>query len=107
MPECFARTQINLYNQPKAFYRRNSFEKRFMIPVNEAQQQLQDLIESVSQSHQPIVIAGQNGNAVLLSEADWAAMQETLYLLSVPGMRESIRAGIATSIEDCDTELEW
>jgi prevent-host-death family protein len=80
---------------------------RNMIPVNEAQQRLQDLIDSVSQSHQPIMIAGQNSNAVLLSEADWAAMQETLYLLSVPGMRESIRKGLATPIEECDRELEW
>jgi antitoxin YefM len=51
-----------------------------MISVNEAQQKLQDLIDSVSQSHQPIVIAGQRSNAVLLSEADWASVQETLYL---------------------------
>ncbi len=78
-----------------------------MIPVNEAQQQLQDLIDSVSQSHQPIVIAGQGSNAVLLSEADWASVQETLYLLSVPGMRESIREGLATPIEECDRELKW
>ncbi|NJL36472.1 MAG: type II toxin-antitoxin system Phd/YefM family antitoxin [Leptolyngbyaceae cyanobacterium RM2_2_4] len=78
-----------------------------MILVNEAQQSLQDLIDSVSQSHQPIVIAGQNSNAVLLSEADWAAVQETLYLLSIPGMRESIREGLATPIEECDRQLEW
>jgi antitoxin YefM len=78
-----------------------------MIPVSEAQQQLQDLIDSVSQSHQPIVIVGQHSNAVLLSEADWAAVQETLYLLSVPGMRESIREGLTTPIEECDRELEW
>jgi prevent-host-death family protein len=78
-----------------------------MIPVNEAQQQLQKLIDSVSQSHQPIVISGQTSNAVLLSEADWASVQETLYLLSVPGMRESIREGLATPIEACDRELEW
>ena len=78
-----------------------------MIPVNEAQQQLQKLIDSVSQAHQPIVISGQTSNAVLLSEADWASVQETLYLLSVPGMRESIREGLATPIEACDRELEW
>ena len=78
-----------------------------MIPVNEAQQQLQNLIDSVSQSHQPIVITGQNSNAVLLSEADWISVQETLYLLSIPGMRESIREGLATPIEQCDRELEW
>ena len=78
-----------------------------MIPINEAQQQLQQLIDSVSQSHQPIVIAGQTSNAVLLSESDWASVQETLYLLSVPGMRESIREGLATPIEECDRQLQW
>lgn len=78
-----------------------------MLPVNEAQEQLPDLIDAVNRSHQPIAIAGKSGNAVLLSEADWAAIQETLYLLSVPGMRESIRAGLATPIEECDRELEW
>ncbi|NJL58078.1 type II toxin-antitoxin system Phd/YefM family antitoxin [bacterium] len=78
-----------------------------MIPVNEAQQQLQDLIDAVSQSHQPIIIAGENSNAVLLSETDWASVQETLYLLSIPGMRESIQEGLATPIEDCNRELEW
>jgi len=78
-----------------------------MIPVNEAQQQLQDLIDSVSQLHQPIVITGKSSNAVLLSEADWASVQETLYLLSIPGMRESIREGLATPIENCDREVEW
>jgi antitoxin YefM len=78
-----------------------------MVPVNEAKQQLEDLIDSVSQSHQPIMIAGLHGNAVLLSETDWASVQETLYLLSIPGMRESIRAGMATPIEECDRELKW
>lgn len=76
-----------------------------MIPINEAKQRLQDLIDAVSQSHQPIVITSQNSNAILLSEADWLAIQETLYLLSIPGMRESIRAGLATPIEECSQEL--
>lgn len=58
-----------------------------MIPINEAQKQRQDLIDSVNHSHQPIIIAGQSGNAVLISEADWKSRQETLYLLSIPGMR--------------------
>ncbi|MEG3987224.1 type II toxin-antitoxin system Phd/YefM family antitoxin [Microcoleus sp. S28C3] len=78
-----------------------------MIPINEAQQQLQQLIDSVSESHQPIAIAGKTSNAVSLSESDWASVQETLYLLSVPGMRESIREGMATPIEDCDRHLDW
>jgi antitoxin YefM len=78
-----------------------------MISVSEAQQQLPELIDAVSQSHQPVTIAGQHSNAVLVSEADWASVQETLYLLSIPGMRESIRAGLATPIEECDRELQW
>jgi len=44
---------------------------------------------------------------VLISEEDWEAIQETLYLLSVPGMRESIREGMNTPVEECDEELEW
>ena len=78
-----------------------------MIPAHEAQRRLQELIESVNQFHQPVTIAGQGGNAVLLSESDWASVQETLYLLSIPGMRESIREGLATPIEECDRELDW
>jgi prevent-host-death family protein len=78
-----------------------------MITVNEAQQQLPNLIDSVNKSHEPIVISGQNSNAVLLSEMDWRSIQETLYLLSIPEMRESIQEGLNTSIEDCDEELEW
>ena len=77
------------------------------LPVNEAQQTLPDLIDSVSQSHQPVVIAGRSSNAILLSESDWSAIQETLYLLSVPGMRESIKKGLAAPIEECDRELVW
>ena len=77
-----------------------------MIPINEAQKQLQQSIDSVSESHQPIAL-GQTSNAGLLSESDWPSVQETLYVLSVPGMRESIREGMATPMEDCDRPLEW
>jgi antitoxin YefM len=73
-----------------------------MLPINEAQSQLSELIETVGRSHQPVVIQGRNGNAVLLSESDWLAIQETLYLLSIPGMRESIREGLATPVEECN-----
>jgi prevent-host-death family protein len=77
------------------------------LPIDEAQTQLQRLIDAVSQSHQPVIITGASGNAVFLSEEDWSSIQETLYLLSVPGMRESIKAGMDTPIEDCDGELDW
>jgi PHD/YefM family antitoxin component YafN of YafNO toxin-antitoxin module len=54
-----------------------------------------------------VQITGRRGNAVLVSEDDWRAVQETLYLLSVPGMRESIREGMATPIEDLEDEPGW
>jgi prevent-host-death family protein len=76
-------------------------------PLTEAQSNLQQLIDEVTQSHQPIVITGPGRNAVLLSEEDWASIQETLYLLSIPGMRESIKDGLATPVEACDTEFDW
>lgn len=71
-----------------------------MIPINEAQQQLQQSIASMSESHQPIALE-HTSNTVSLSEAESASVQETLYFLSVPGMRESIREGMATPIENC------
>jgi antitoxin YefM len=77
------------------------------LSVNEAQHQLHQLIEQVVQSHKPILIKGEHSNAILLSEEDWSAIQETLYLLSVPGMRESIKTGLAIPIEECDEELGW
>jgi antitoxin YefM len=76
-----------------------------MISVTDAQSQLSNLIKGVNQSSQPIVIAGETGNAVLLSESDWSAIQETLYLLSIPGFRESIHDGMSTPIENCDRIL--
>jgi antitoxin YefM len=77
------------------------------ITATEARSNLYRLIDEAAESHQPIVIMGKRNRAVLVSEDDWAAIQETLYLLSVPGMRESIRDGVATSVDQCDEELDW
>ena len=77
------------------------------LPLDEAQSNLPQLIDEVAQSHKPVVITSAKGNAVLLSEEDWSSIQETLYLLAVPGMRESIKEGLATPIEACDGELDW
>lgn len=77
------------------------------LNVTEARASLYRLIDETTASHQPIVITGKRGNAVLLSESDWNAINETLYLLSVPGMRESILDGMNESIESCSTELDW
>ena len=77
------------------------------ITATEARKQLYKLLDDVADSHEPIQITGKRGSAVLMAEEDWRAVQETLYLLSVPGMRESIREGLATAIEECEKDLDW
>lgn len=77
------------------------------VTATEARSNLYRLIDETANSHEPVLISGKRNNAVLLSEEDWTAIQETLFLLSVPGMRESIREGMDTSVDDCDKELDW
>lgn len=77
------------------------------LTASEARAKLYRLIDQTTESHQPIVISGKRGNAVLLSSEDWEAIQETLYLLSVPGMRESIKQGMEEPAEACAKELDW
>lgn len=77
------------------------------ITVTEARSNLYRLIDETAESHQPIIIMGKRNKAVLVSEEDWSAIQETLYLLSVPGMRKSIREGMDTPVDECDKELKW
>lgn len=71
------------------------------IAASEARANLYRLVDEATVTSQPIQIKGRRGNAVLISEDDWRAIQETLYLLSIPGMRESIQDGFDTSVEDC------
>ncbi len=80
-----------------------------MVTVNatEARSRLYNLIDEASQTHKPIVITGKRHNAVLLAEEDWNAINETLHLVSIPGMRESIIEGMEASLEECDKELDW
>lgn len=77
------------------------------ISATEARSNLYRLIDETAESHQPVVILGKRNKAVLVAEEDWSAIQETLYLLSVPGMREAIQEGMAEPIDDCDKELSW
>ena len=77
------------------------------ITASEARANLYRLIDEVASSHQPLLISGKRNNAVLVSEEDWTAIQETLFLLSVPGMRESIREGMDTPVGECDEDLDW
>ncbi|GAB1411113.1 hypothetical protein MASR1M90_22670 [Desulfovibrionales bacterium] len=77
------------------------------LTVSEARANLYRLMDQAAQSHRPILISGKRCNAVLIAEEDWSAIQETLFLLSVPEMRESIKAGMAEPIDACTTELDW
>ena len=78
-----------------------------VVTTNHASTKLPYLINEVADSHQPILITGEPFNAILISEEDLSAIQETLYLLSVPGMRESIKEGLQTPLEECSKELKW
>lgn len=76
------------------------------ISATAARSELYRVIDSTLEAHEPIQITGKRGNAILVSEADWRAIQETLYLVSIPGLRESILVGIAEPIEECSTEID-
>ncbi|MEQ1666361.1 MAG: type II toxin-antitoxin system Phd/YefM family antitoxin [Bdellovibrionales bacterium] len=75
--------------------------------ASEARSKLYNLIDYVADSHEPIHVKGKRNQAVLISEEDFAAMQETLYLMSIPGMRESIQKGRAEDIKKCAIKLPW
>ncbi len=78
-----------------------------VLSATEARRRLYSLVDEVKESHNPIQIVGKRSSAVLISEEDWRAIQETLYLTSIPGMRESIRKGMETPVEECDAEPVW
>jgi len=78
-----------------------------ILNATEARAKLYSLIDETANTHQPIVITGKRGNAVLVSEEDWNAISETLHLLSVPGMRSAIKEGLKENLSKCSKELDW
>ncbi len=77
------------------------------IHVTQARARLYQLLDDTAASHDPIQITGKRNSAVLVSEDDWRSIQETLHLLSIPGMRESIRAGLQEPLGKSSTKLKW
>ena len=77
------------------------------LSASEARKRLYRLLDEISESHEPIHITGKRHSGVLVSEEDWEAINETLYLLSIPGMRDSIVKGLKTPVEKCSEELDW
>lgn len=77
------------------------------ISATQARKNLYQLVNDVSQSHEPVQIAGKRNSAVLISEEDWRAIQETLYLNSIPGVKSSIVRGLKTPLKKCHKRLDW
>ncbi len=77
------------------------------LTASEARAKLYQLLDRIAESHEPIHITGKRHDAILINEGDWRAIKETLYLLSIPGMRESIREGLETPIKKCNKRLTW
>ena len=77
------------------------------LPVTQARSRLYELLDQTAASHEPIQITGKRANAVLVSEQDWRSIQETLYLVSIPGMRDSIRKGMAEPLTRASTKPGW
>ncbi len=77
------------------------------LTASKAREGLYKLLDKAALTHDPIQITGKRSSAVLIGEEDWRAIQETLYLLSIPDMRESIRAGLKTPVSKCSRELKW
>jgi prevent-host-death family protein len=77
------------------------------ISASEARKRLYNLVDEVKDTHEPVQIIGKRSAAVLVSEEDWRAIEETLHLTAIPGMRESIKKGLKTPVDKCDKELKW
>lgn len=77
------------------------------LSASEARKRLYNLVDEVTETHVPVQIVGKRNSAFLISEEDWRAIEETLYLASLPGMRESIKKGLKTPVERCAEEPGW
>jgi prevent-host-death family protein len=77
-----------------------------VLSATKARNQFHALIDQASTSHEPIQIFGKRHNAVLVGEDDWRSIQETLHLLSIPGMRKAIREGLKSPMARCAKSLK-
>ena len=77
------------------------------VSVKEASDKLPDLVENTIEKRELVLISGKNNNAVLMAESDWQAMNETLQLLSVPGMRDAIKKGLSENLKSTSRKLNW
>jgi prevent-host-death family protein len=83
------------------------FSRHKTLTATQARNEIYRLLNEASDTHKPIQITGKRSNTVLISEDDWRAIQETLYLSSIPGMQGSIVEGLNTPLEETEEELDW
>ena len=86
------------------------YKRTFMTKIlsaTKARADIFNLINETAETHEPIIITGKKNNAVMISQEDWNAIQETLYLSSIPKMKESIIKGLNTPLEKCDENIQW
>jgi antitoxin YefM len=105
----FATWSISEAFTKRTLYRTVLQRSNFMttITASEARAGLYRLIDQTAETHKPVLISGKRANAVLVSEEDWSAIQETLYLLAIPGMRESIKEAMAEPVAKSKRTLKW
>lgn len=77
------------------------------VTPSEARKHFYQLMDDVNTTHEPVFISGRKSEAVMIALSDWEAIQETLYLNSIPGMKASILKGMNTSPEDCLPSVDW
>ena len=77
------------------------------LDVKEASDKLPALVENAITKHEPVLISGKNNNAILVAESDWRAINETLHLLSAPGMRDKIQNGLSKNLQSTSRKLNW
>ncbi len=78
-----------------------------VFELEKIKHKLAQIINETVLSHEPILLTSKNNNAVVISEQDWSDIQETLHILSVPGMRKKIKTGIETPLKDCTNKINW
>lgn len=77
------------------------------LTTTEARKNIYKLIDEANETHEPIQITGKKHNAILVGEEDWRNIRETMYLASIPGMRESIQEGMNTPLSETSNVLDW
>ena len=97
---------MNLRTQLRTFANKEKMKMK-TITITEARNNIYKLIDMTTSESEPIQITGKRGNAVLVSEDDWRAIRETLYLTSIPGMRESILKGMKEPLSKSTDKIKW